>query len=93
LLSLEFHPQFKDNGYFYVWYSAGDRRERRTVISRYSVSEDDPNKADPDSELILLEVDQPWGNHNGATVLFGPEQRDRLHEIDPIETVHGVGFG
>lgn len=73
LLSLEFHPEFKDNGYFYVWYSAGDRRDRRTVLSRFSVSDDDPNKADADSELVLLEVDQPWGNHNGGTIKFGPD--------------------
>jgi glucose/arabinose dehydrogenase len=71
LLSLEFHPNYKENGYFYVWYSAGDRNARRTVLSRFSVSPDDPNKADRDSELVLLEVDQPWGNHNGGTIKFG----------------------
>jgi len=73
LLAIAFHPNYAENGRFYVWYSAGDRSARRTVLSRFTVSEDDPNKADADSEVILLEVDQPWGNHNGAMVLFGPD--------------------
>ncbi len=73
LLSIAFHPQYADNGRLYVWYSAGDRRDRRTVLSRFTVSDDDRNQANPDSEQVLLEVDQPWGNHNGATVKFGPD--------------------
>jgi glucose/arabinose dehydrogenase len=78
LLALEFHPRYKENGYFYVWYSAGNRvgrtvESRRTVLSRFSVSSDDPNRADPDSELVLLEVEQPWGNHNGGAIKFGPD--------------------
>ncbi len=71
LLALDFHPQYRDNGQFYVYYSAA--RPRRGVLSRFTVSTDDPNQADPESEQVILEVEQPWGNHNGSTVLFGPD--------------------
>lgn len=71
LLSLEFHPDYKDNGFFYIWYSKSD--PRRTVLSRFNVSSDDPNRADHESEQVLLEVEQPWGNHNGGTIKFGPD--------------------
>lgn len=70
LLGLAFHPNYAENGYFYVNYinSAGD-----THISRFSVSPDNPNIADPQSELLLLEVDQPYSNHNAGDLNFGPD--------------------
>ncbi len=71
LLALDFHPNYRENGYFYVWYSAND--PRRTVLSRFTRSSDQAHRADPDSEKVILEVEQPWGNHNGATVKFGPD--------------------
>jgi len=71
LLSLAFHPRYAANGFFYVYYSAS--KPRRGILSRFTVSADDPNRAEPDSEKVILEVDQPYGNHNGATVLFGPD--------------------
>ena len=71
LLSLAFHPHYATNGYFFVYYSASD--PRRGIVSRFKVSADDPNRAERDSEKVILEVDQPYGNHNGATVLFGPD--------------------
>ena len=71
LLALAFHPDYESNGYCYIYYSAGE--PRRGVLSRFSVSDDDPNRLDPDSELIILEVEQPWGNHNGSTIVFGPD--------------------
>jgi len=43
------------------------------VVSQFQTRADDPNRADPDSERVILEVEQPWGNHNGSTVLFGPD--------------------
>ena len=46
---------------------------RRGVLARFEVSADDPDRADPDSEAVILEVPQPFGNHNGSTVLFGPD--------------------
>ncbi len=71
LLGLAFHPDYESNGYFYVNYTASD--PRRTVISRFSVNPNDPNSADATSELVLLEFEQPYGNHNGGQVAFGPD--------------------
>jgi glucose/arabinose dehydrogenase len=70
LLGLDFHPDFKNNGQFYVDYTDvnGD-----TVVARYRVSGDDPNVADPNSAEQLLFVDQPFPNHNGGGVMFGPD--------------------
>lgn len=70
LLGLAFHPNYTSNGYFYLNYTKNN--PRRTIISRFSVSED-KNVADQNSELILLEVDQPYSNHNGGQISFGPD--------------------
>ncbi len=71
LLGLAFHPNYKTNGYFYVNYTrAGDGA---TVIARYSVSGANPDVADPASAVILLTIDQPFPNHNGGQLLFGPD--------------------
>jgi len=69
LLSLAFHPAYAENGLFYVNYTDlnGD-----TVIARYAVT-DDPALADPASEQVLMRVDQPYPNHNGGLLLFGPD--------------------
>lgn len=71
LLALAFHPDYAENGEFFVYYSAGN--PRRGVLSRFTVSTDDPNVADPASETVVLEVPQPWGNHNGCDLAFGPD--------------------
>lgn len=71
LLGLTFHPDYKNNGYFFIDYTANN--PRRTVISRFQVSAENPYKADPNSEEIILEVDQPYSNHNGGQVTFGPD--------------------
>ena len=71
LLALAFHPDYENNGYCFLYYSAAE--PRRGVLSRFSVSDDDPNQVDPDSEMIILEVEQPYGNQNGSTVIFGPD--------------------
>jgi glucose/arabinose dehydrogenase len=71
LLGIAFHPDYETNGYFYVNYTAAN--PRRTVISRFSVLVSDPNRADPTSELVLLEFDQPFPNHNGGQLTFGPD--------------------
>ncbi|MEJ5351773.1 MAG: PQQ-dependent sugar dehydrogenase [Melioribacteraceae bacterium] len=71
LLGLAFHPDYKNNGYFFVDYTTSN--PRRTIISRFSVSKDNPNRADKNSELILLEVEQPYSNHNGGQLTFGPD--------------------
>ena len=68
LLALAFHPAYKDNGRFFVYYSIGNPKRNR--ISEFHVSSDDPDKADPASEKIILEVPQKYGNHDGSTLLF-----------------------
>ena len=69
LLSLAFAPDYATSGYFYVWYTPIGGA---TVLSRYKVS-DDPNVADPNSEQIVLSVSQPFDNHNGGRLQFGPD--------------------
>lgn len=71
LLGLAFHPDYESNGYFYVNYTAS--APRRTIISRFTVSDDDPNRADPESEVEILTFNQPQGNHNGGQISFGPD--------------------
>jgi glucose/arabinose dehydrogenase len=71
LLGIAFHPDYSGNGYFYVDYTASN--PRRTVISRFQVSAGDPYKADLSSELVMLEVGQPYANHNGGQLMFGPD--------------------
>ena len=71
LLGLAFAPDFEESGYFYVYYSARD--PRRSVVSRFKVSRNDPGQADPASELIIMEVPQPASNHNGGQLAFGPD--------------------
>ena len=71
LLGLAFDPRYRDNAYFYVYYSAAG--PRRSVVSRFSADGNDPSVADPDSERIILEVEQPYANHNGGQLVFGPE--------------------
>ncbi|MHC4952887.1 MAG: PQQ-dependent sugar dehydrogenase [Planctomycetota bacterium] len=68
LLGLAFDPDFANNGFLYVNYSASN--PRRTVISRFTAS---GGVADPGSELVLLRYNQPYGNHNGGDLAFGPE--------------------
>ena len=71
LLGLAFDPDYQSNGYFYAYYSAS--QPRRSVISRFSVSAQDADRADPTSERVILEVAQPFSNHNGGHLLFGPD--------------------
>lgn len=70
LLGLAFHPDYASNGFFFVDYT---RNDGDTVIARYAVSQQDPNVASPDSELILLVQDQPASNHNGGDMHFAPD--------------------
>ncbi len=69
LLGLAFHPNYVTNGYFYVNYTR--LSDGATVIARYSVSAD-PNIAST-TETILLVIPQPFTNHNGGTLRFGPD--------------------
>jgi glucose/arabinose dehydrogenase len=68
-LGLAFHPDYAQNGFFFVNFTGADGETR---ISRFSRSLD-PNHADVDSESILLTIAQPYGNHNGGSIAFGPD--------------------
>ena len=68
MLGLAFHPEYKENGYFYVNYV--DRNDT-SIVSRFSVTHH-PETADKNSEKILLKLAQPFGNHNGGHLAFGP---------------------
>ncbi|MCH8824536.1 MAG: PQQ-dependent sugar dehydrogenase [Planctomycetes bacterium] len=85
LLGLAFHPTYSVNGRFFVRYSApregspdepcfGTSRGCHTaILAEYRVSDDNPNIADPDSEIILFAIDEPQFNHDGGEVAFGPD--------------------
>ncbi len=71
LLGMAFHPDYEQNGFFYVNYS--DDTGGDTVIERYQVDPTDPDSALPASAFELLGIDQPFSNHNGGWIDFGPD--------------------
>jgi glucose/arabinose dehydrogenase len=68
LLSIAFHPNWPEKEELYVYRS--QKNPRRTVLSRFAELSED-GTLDPEKEIVLLEIQQPYGNHNGGTVLFG----------------------
>jgi glucose/arabinose dehydrogenase len=68
LLSMAFSPTVAEDDTFYLYFSKSD--PRRTVLSKFSIKD---GVGDPTSEEVLLEIPQPWGNHNGGAVVFGPD--------------------
>jgi glucose/arabinose dehydrogenase len=70
LLGLAFHPKFAENGRLFVNYTAADRD---THIVEYKVSAADPDAVDPATRREIIEIDQPYSNHNGGGLLFGPD--------------------
>ena len=70
LLGLAFHPDYANNGYFFVNYTDNSQN---TQISRFSVDAANPNLADVNSEVLIINIDQPYSNHNGGGVEFGPD--------------------
>lgn len=83
LLGLAFHPEFKTNGRFFVYYSTPMRSDaplrtrlhwnHTARVSEFKVSKEDPNKTNLITERILLQIDEPQFNHNGGNVVFGPD--------------------
>ena len=88
LLGMAFDPDYEDTGHVFVYYSerlpakpqqsSGRRRSRRfprqSVLSRFTAEESEIGRVvDPDSELVLMRITQPYGNHNGGTIIFGPD--------------------
>ncbi|HET9430874.1 MAG TPA: PQQ-dependent sugar dehydrogenase, partial [Chitinophagaceae bacterium] len=82
LLGLAFHPSYASNGRFFIYYNAPPRAGGPTStttwnnlsrIAEFSVSAGSPNLADISSQKIILEMDDPQFNHNGGTLVFGPD--------------------
>lgn len=70
LLGLAFHPNYAENGYFFVNYI---NENENTVVARYQVSTGNPAQANPQSETILFTIVQPYTDHNGGDLNFGPD--------------------
>ena len=72
LYDIEFHPKYKENGKFYVHYSDmwfnGD-----SFIVEYTASKDNPDKANLKSSRVIMQIEQPYANHNGGELAFGPD--------------------
>lgn len=71
LLGFTFDNDYADNHWFYVYYSA--KEPRRSIVSRFSSQPNNHLHAQPQSETILLEIEQPYSNHNGGNLQFGPD--------------------
>ncbi|MCM2371148.1 PQQ-dependent sugar dehydrogenase [Aporhodopirellula aestuarii] len=72
-LGLTFHPKFKENGRLYVYYTTS-ARPHVSILSEFHTVEGSQNRiGDPNSERVLMKVQQPFWNHNGGTVTFGPD--------------------
>ena len=71
LLSIAFHPRYRDNGWFFVDYTARDASGLHTRVSRFRRAS--AERADPKSETVLLRIGQPYSNHNGGQLAFGPD--------------------
>ena len=74
MLGLAFHPKYRHNGEFFVYYASREGPTgRRSIVSRLKVSRDDCRKADPtDEQRIWVGPPDPFGNHNGGTIILGP---------------------
>jgi quinoprotein glucose dehydrogenase len=72
LLGLAFHPEYKSNGQFFLYYTTADA-DQTSVVTRFTVSKDNPNRANADSEVELMRIEQPFWNHNGGSLEFGPD--------------------
>jgi glucose/arabinose dehydrogenase len=70
LLGLAFHPDYANNGYFYVNYTDA---QDSTTVSRFTRSGQNPDQADANTELVILKIKQPYTNHNGGDIKFGPQ--------------------
>jgi glucose/arabinose dehydrogenase len=72
-LGLTFSPRYKETGEFCIYYTSKKLEPHTSVISKFKVSANDPDKADPASEVELLRIPKPFWNHTGGTVIYGPD--------------------
>jgi glucose/arabinose dehydrogenase len=71
LLGLAFHPRFPDDPRLFVYYTAAG--DGANTIASFRVDAADPDRADRDSEQVLVAIEDPFGNHNGGSIAFGPD--------------------
>ncbi len=96
LLGFAFHPKFKQNRQFFIYYTAS-KSPHLSVISRFTMKDDGSRTADPSSEEVLMEIPQPFWNHNGGTIVFGPDGYlyiglgDGGKANDPLQTAQDKG--
>ncbi|QDT66532.1 family 16 glycoside hydrolase [Calycomorphotria hydatis] len=72
LLGFALHPNFPEDPRCFVYYTLADD-EKKSIVSSFGLSSSDPTKADPESEQVLLTIDQPFNNHNGGSIVFGQD--------------------
>src|SRR5215210_7103530 len=97
LLGIAFHPNYRENGKFYIAYSAPlrgdailDRKlwwSHTNTVSEMTVAKDNPNKANPSVEKILSQIDWPQFNHNGHWIGFGPDGKLLRLDVDKDDFV------
>ncbi|MFN5468226.1 MAG: PQQ-dependent sugar dehydrogenase [Pirellulaceae bacterium] len=72
LLGMAFHPKFKENGEFFVYYTS-QKQPHLSTVSRFRCKDASHQQGDPASEEVLWTLEQPFWNHNGGTLCFGPD--------------------
>ncbi|MFN0051613.1 MAG: PQQ-dependent sugar dehydrogenase [Planctomycetales bacterium] len=73
LLGMAFHPRYKQTGELYFYYTSKKHAPHTSIVSRFKVSATNPDQGDPQSETEILRIPQPFWNHNGGTIAFGPD--------------------